>query len=164
MAAKIAGCTTIIAVDIHDNRLSLAKELGATHVVNGMKEDVVEKITEITGGKGANYSFETTGVGPVALQAVHCLGVKGTMATVAVGKDNISINPTNDLVGKAITITGVLEGDAVPQIFIPKLVEFYKQGLFPFDKLVKFYDFENVEKAFEDSANGSVIKPILVME
>ncbi|MFS0783154.1 NAD(P)-dependent alcohol dehydrogenase [Bacillus sp. 1P06AnD] len=163
MAAKIAGCTTIIAVDIHDNRLELAKELGATHTINSMNEDPVEKIREITGG-GANYSFETTGVNTVTLQSIQCLKIKGTMATVAVGKKDLTLNVTNEIVIKAVTVKGVVEGDAVPQLFIPKLVDFYQKGLFPFDKLVKFYPFKEVAQAFEDSKSGKVIKPIILMD
>lgn len=56
---------------------------------------------------------------------------------------------------------GVIEGDSVPQVFIPQLVAYYKRGLFPFDKLVKVYEFEAINDAFEDSKNGSTIKPIV---
>ncbi|GAB6450878.1 zinc-binding dehydrogenase [Bacillus luti] len=163
MAAKIAGCTTIIAVDIHDSRLELAKELGATHTINSLQEDPVATIKEITNG-GANYSFETTGVNTVTLQSIQCLRVKGTMATVAVGKKDLTLNVTNEIVVKAITIKGVVEGDAVPQLFIPKLIHFYQKGLFPFDKFVKFYSFEDIAQAFEDSKIGKTIKPIIVMK
>lgn len=163
MAAKISNCSTIIAVDIHDSRLELARELGATHTINSMKEDPVEKVNEITNG-GANYGFETTGVNTVIVQAVKSLRIKGVLASVAVGKKDVTLDYTSDVVFKAVTIKGVIEGDAVPQTFIPKLVKFYQDGLFPFDKLVKFYNYKDVEQAFEDSKNGSTIKPILVME
>ncbi|OEL06365.1 NAD(P)-dependent alcohol dehydrogenase [Staphylococcus equorum] len=163
MAAKIAGCTTIIAVDIHKSRLELAKELGATHTINSLEEDPVEKIREIT-GDGANYSFETAGVDTVILQSIQCLKVKGVMATVSVGKKDLTLNVGNEIVLKGITVKGVIEGDAIPQLFVPKLVEFYQEGLFPFDKLVKFYSFNNIAQAFEDSKNGSTIKPIIVMD
>ncbi|WP_033541255.1 NAD(P)-dependent alcohol dehydrogenase [Planococcus sp. CAU13] len=163
LAAKIAGCYPIIAVDIHDNRLELAKELGATHTINSKNEDPAEKIKEIT-GKGAHYSFETTGVPEVTLAALRCLRVKGTCATVAVGKRDLTFNVFNDVVANALTLKGVIEGDAVPQLIIPKLVSFFKNGQFPVDKLVKFYDLENVDEAFTDSKNGSAIKPILVID
>lgn len=163
MAAKIAGCHPIIAVDIHDSRLELAKELGATHTINSRNEDPVEKIKEIT-GKGAHYSFETTGVPEVTLSALRCLRVKGECATVAVGKRDLTFNVTNEIVLNAITLKGVIEGDAVPQLIIPKLVSFYQNGQFPVDKLVKFYDLENIDQAFTDSANGSTIKPILIID
>ncbi|AIF67504.1 aryl-alcohol dehydrogenase [Terribacillus saccharophilus] len=163
MAAKIAGCYPIIAVDIHDSRLELAKELGATHTINSKNENPAEKIKEIT-GKGAHYSLETTGVPEVTLSAIRCLRVKGECATVAVGKRDLTINVTNEIMTKAVTLKGVVEGDAVPQLIIPKLVKFYQNGHFPFDKLVKFYEMDDIQQAFEDSANGSTIKPILIID
>ncbi|SEN50427.1 aryl-alcohol dehydrogenase [Terribacillus saccharophilus] len=163
MAAKIAGCYPIIAVDIHESRLELAKELGATHTINSKNEDPAEKIKEIT-GKGAHYSLETTGVPEVTLSAIRCLRVKGECATVAVGKRDLTINVTNEIMTKAVTLKGVVEGDAVPQLIIPKLVKFYQNGQFPFDKLVKFYEMDDIQQAFEDSANGSTIKPILIID
>lgn len=163
MAAKIAGCHPIIAVDIHDSRLELAKELGATHTINSKNEDVVAKIKEIT-SKGADYSLETTGVPEVTLSSLRCLRVKGVAATVAVGKRNLTINIFNDVVANALTLKGVIEGDAVPQLIIPKLVRFFKNGQFPIDKMVEFYEFEQINEAFEDSKNGSAIKPILILD
>jgi aryl-alcohol dehydrogenase len=62
------------------------------------------------------------------------------------------------------TIAGVIEGDAIPQIFIPKIVKYYQKGLFPFDKLTKFYRFTDINDAFSDSASGKVIKPIVVFD
>ncbi|KKB33865.1 NAD(P)-dependent alcohol dehydrogenase [Bacillus thermotolerans] len=163
LAAKIAGCHPIIAVDIHDSRLELAKELGATHTINSKNEDPVERIKEIT-GKGARHSFETTGVPEVTLAALRCLRVRGTCATVAVGKRDLTFNVFNDVVANSLTLRGVIEGDAVPQLIIPKLVTFFKNGQFPIEKLVKFYDLEEVDQAFVDSANGSAIKPILIID
>lgn len=169
MAAKIAGATTIIAVDINDDRLALAKELGATHTINSMKVDAVEEIRNLTDG-GMNYTFETTGVTDVtlqalqALQALRALRVKGVMGAVAVGKKDLTLNITNEIVVKAATIMGIVEGDAVPQLFIPKMIEFYKQGMFPFDKLIKKYKFEEAEQAFADSKSGKTIKPVIVMD
>ncbi|MBH5319417.1 NAD(P)-dependent alcohol dehydrogenase [Paenibacillus sp. GSMTC-2017] len=163
MAAKIAGCNPIIAVDIHDSRLELAKELGATHTINSKNEDVVAKIKEIT-DKGADYSLETTGVPEVTLSSLRCLRVKGVAATVAVGKRDLTFNVFNEIVANALTLKGVIEGDAVPQLIIPKLVRFFKNGQFPVDKMVKFYEFEQINEAFEDSKNGSAIKPILILD
>lgn len=163
MAAKIAGCYPIIAVDIHDNRLELAKELGATHVVNSQVDNATEKIIEIT-GKGTHYSFETTGIPEVTFAAIQCLRVKGVAATVAVGSRDLTLNVFGDLVAGAKTLMGVIEGDAVPQLLVPKLVNFYKNGQFPIDKLVKFYSFDDIEQAFEDSKNGLTIKPVLIID
>lgn len=163
MAAAIAGCSPIIAVDIHDDRLALALELGATHVVNSAREDAVARITEIT-GQGAEYSMDTSGVDVVELQALRCLRGYGTMASIALGKKDITLNLYKDLIAKCLTIKGVIEGDAMPQIFIPRLIEFWRAGKFPFDKMIKFYDPADAEQAFADSKSGKVIKPVLVFD
>lgn len=164
MAGNIANCDKIIAVDLHDSRLELAKELGATHTINSKNIDVIEAIKEITDGKGADYAVDTTGVPVVIENALRSLAIKGKLATLAVSPKNISISPTFDLVIFSRTIVGVIEGDAVPQIYIPELINFYKKGKFPFDKLVKFYKFEEINEAFEDSENGTTIKPIIVLD
>lgn len=161
MAAKISGCKNIIVSDIHESRLELAKELGATHTLNATQVDVVQSIKEITNG-GAHYTIETTGVSPVVKQAMHALRPLGTCAIVGMAGD-ISLNVTNEILLGGIKVVGVLEGDSIPQIFIPQLVEYYKAGRFPFDKLVKFYDFNDINQAFEDSKTGITIKPILKM-
>lgn len=62
------------------------------------------------------------------------------------------------------TMVGVIEGDSIPKLFIPELVDYYKNGQFPFDKLVKFYDFDYINDAFEDSKTGKTIKPILKIQ
>ncbi|SFS72654.1 NAD(P)-dependent alcohol dehydrogenase [Paenibacillus sp. 453mf] len=162
MAAKIAGCKNIIAVDVYDNRLELAKELGATHLLNGKKVDIVKEIKEITKG-GTEYAVDTTGVPPVIRQSLKALRSLGIVAIVGVTPEmNIDIH--NDLMAEGKTMIGVIEGDSVPQIFIPQLIEYYKKGLFPFDKLVKFYDFNQINEAFAASKSGEVLKPILKIQ
>lgn len=162
MAAKIQGCKQIIAVDIHESRLELAKELGATHAINSKTtEDVVKEIKEITNG-GTHYAIDTTGVPPVVKQSIHALRPLGQCAIVGVTPE-ITFDVHNDIMAEGKTIMGVIEGDAIPKVFIPQLVEYYKNGQFPFDKLVKFYEFEQINEAFADSKNGVTIKPIVKM-
>ena len=159
MAARIAGCRHIFAIDVHDSRLALARELGATHTLNGAQVDVVEEIRAVTGG-GAHYAVETTGVPPVVRQCLHALRPLGQAAIVGVTPE-MKIDVHNDLMAEGKSMIGVIEGDSVPRVFIPQLVDYFKAGLFPFDKLVKFYRFEQINEAFEDSANGTTVKPIL---
>ena len=160
LAAVVCGCTTIIAVDIHPDRLSMAKELGATHVINAGEIDPVKAIMELTGG-GPNYSLECVGNPAVFRQAVDVLpllGVCGLLGVVAPGTE-VSLNM--DLIMNGRTVRGIIEGDAIPDLFIPKLIELYKQGRFPFDRMITFYPFEEINKAIEDMENGRVIKPVL---
>ena len=161
MAAKIAGCAQIIAVDIHQNRLDLALELGATHALNSKDVDLVEEIRKITKG-GSHYGVETTGVATVVRQAAQALRTRGTLAIVGVTGE-VTFNVNDDIMSQGKTLVGVIEGDAVPQLFIPKLIEYYKAGQFPFDKLIKFYSFEQINEAFADSEKGLTIKPVITM-
>lgn len=164
MAAKIQGCSIIIAIDIHDSRLELAKKLGATHVINSKLEDPLEKVKEITAGRGVNYSVDTTGVSPVIKTALTVLAKGGVIAPVAVSRNNIEINLTAELTMSSKSMIGVVMGDGVPQLSIPQLVKFYQEGRFPFDELVQFYPFDDINQAAQDSADGSVIKPILILD
>ncbi|NMG53807.1 NAD(P)-dependent alcohol dehydrogenase [Aromatoleum aromaticum] len=159
MAAKIAGCQQIFAIDVHESRLQLAGELGATHVLNGKEVDVVKEIKEASMG-GTHYAVESTGVPPVVRQCLHALRPLGQAAIVGVTPE-MNIDVHNDLMAEGKSMIGVIEGDSVPRVFIPKLVEFFKAGKFPFDKLVKFYRFDQINQAFEDSANGIAVKPVL---
>ncbi len=75
----------------------------------------------------------------------------------------VTLNVQLDLLNEGRSIVSVVEGDSIPQLFIPKLIEYFKKGQFPFDKLVKFYNLEEINQAFADSKKGSTIKPILKM-
>ncbi|WP_042347850.1 NAD(P)-dependent alcohol dehydrogenase [Bacillus massiliigorillae] len=161
MAAKIVGCKHIIAIDVHDSRLELAKELGATLTLNGKNVDVVQEIKKATNG-GTHYAVETTGVPPVVRQSLHALRPLGTVAIVGVTPE-MQFDVHNDIMAEGKAMVGVIEGDAVPHLFIPELVDYYLAGKFPIDKLVKFYDFKDINQAFEDSKTGVTVKPIVMM-
>ena len=162
LAAVIANCTTIIAIDVHDSRLKLAKEMGATHTINATKANVVEEVQKITGG-GVNYALETTGVPQVFTDMTYCVGVKGH--AVVVGAAAMGTNADfgiGSLLPMGISVTMVVEGDSVPSKFVPQLVDLYERGLFPFDRLVKSYPFADINKAFDDSASGVTLKPVVI--
>lgn len=161
MAANLLGLKYIIVVDIHENRLEIAKELGATHAINSKNSNVVEEIKKITDG-GVHYAIETTGVPIVIKNAIDALRVAGKISIVGMGGD-VTLNFTNDILMEGKTIVGTIQGDSTPQIHIPKIIQYYKEGKFPFDKLVKFYDFNDINQAFEDSKSGITIKPIVVI-
>lgn len=164
MAAKIRGCSRIFAVDVVPSRLELAKECGATDLINGKEVDAVAAIKEITGG-GCNYSVECTGVPMLINQALNCLCRLGRCCLVSVtGDAQVPIALEPQLMNPSVSLIGVTEGGANPQTFIPQLVHFFKEGRLPVDKLVKFYKFDEIETAFEDSHAGVTIKPILLMD
>jgi aryl-alcohol dehydrogenase len=161
MAARVAGATTIIAVDVTPSRLALAKELGATHVINSREVDVVATIKQITGG-GVHYTLESSGRPEVLRQAIDALAIRGSCGIVGAPRLGTEASfDVNDVMVPGKRIIGIVEGDSVPQVFIPRLVDLYLQGRFPFDRLVGFYDFAQINEAIADSESGKTIKPIL---
>ncbi|MGB7757763.1 MAG: NAD(P)-dependent alcohol dehydrogenase [Salinisphaera sp.] len=162
MAAQIAGCRQIIAVDVHESRLALARELGATHTINGQHEETVERVREITGG-GSGFALESTGVPTVVRHALQGLRPLGVAAIVGVTPE-VTLDVHHDLMAEGKSMVGVIEGDSVPRVFIPQLVAYHKAGRFPFDRLIKFYPAEQINQAFEDSKNGTTIKPVLQID
>ncbi|PCH95126.1 MAG: NAD(P)-dependent alcohol dehydrogenase [Rhodobacteraceae bacterium] len=164
MAAKIAGARRIIAVDVAPERLALAKELGATDIINGATDDILEIIASLTEG-GVMFALDTSGVPTVMQQAVMALAPRGTCGWLAgVSPDlNITVNPLFLLYGRSIR--GIIEGDAHDaSAFINKLIDWHMEGKFPFDKLIKTYPFSDLDTAIADSKSGSAIKPIVVFD
>jgi aryl-alcohol dehydrogenase len=162
MGAKVAGATTIIAVDVLDERLEFAKRLGATHVVNGRTDDVVACIMEITDGIGAAYAVDTTAIPAVIENVVNATRFGASIALVGVGKPGATI-PLGLVSGAGKTLIGAVEGDSVPQIFIPELIAMYQAGMFPFDELITTYPFDQIEKAIADTQSGVAVKAVLTM-
>jgi aryl-alcohol dehydrogenase len=158
MAAKIAGCRETIAVDLLESRLQLARELGATHGINSQRENAVDRIREITGG-GVDFAFDNTGVAEVIQEAFTSLKQRGQCAIAAGFGVDLKLSAFDILCGKKIG--GVPWGESVPRVFIPQMIEFYRQGRFPFDRLISFYDFKDINEAIEASKSGEVVKPVL---
>jgi aryl-alcohol dehydrogenase len=160
MAAHLAGYTTIVGVDVKPNRLDLALELGATHVINASAADTVAELRRIT-GKGLDYALEATGRPEMLRQAVDCLallGVCGVIGGVPAGTE-VSLDANRILFGR--TVRGILGGDSIPDLFIPHLIDLYLAHHFPFDRLVTFYALDDIERAVIDSLSGTVVKPVL---
>ncbi|TCP32448.1 NAD(P)-dependent alcohol dehydrogenase [Sphingomonas sp. BK235] len=161
MAARVAGATTIIAADVNPERLKLAMTLGATHVINSREQDAVAEVRRIT-EKGADFTLECSGRAEVLRQAIDCLGIFGTCGIVGATKEGTEVAfNVNDVMIPGRRIIGIVQGDVVAKTFIPVMIDLYKQGRFPFDKLVRFYDFADINQAVEDSEKGVTIKPIL---
>ena len=161
MAAQIAGCTTIIAIDIRPNRLEFAREVGATHVVDSSQTDAVAAIRALT-GSGVDFSLEATGVTDVLRMAVDCLtpmGVCGVVGAPAFGAE-VALDVNAILAGGRV-VRGIVEGESVPSEFLPQLVELWRTGRFPVDRMMTYYDFDQIDQAAKDAEAGLVIKPVL---
>jgi len=164
MAAKAAGCTTIIAVDLKDQRIELAKELGATHGINPSDgTDSVEAIKDITGG-GVDFALELTASPKVFRNAVDSLGPLGTVGLIGAAALGTEYTfDMNDVMLPGKTIKGHIEsGNSTPDIFIPRLVALIQQGKFPLDRLVTNYKLEDINTAAHDTEAGVTVKPVVV--
>jgi aryl-alcohol dehydrogenase len=163
MAAALRGCTRIIAVDVLDHRLALAKELGATDTINAKETGPVDAIKEITDGFGSDYALECTGNLDVIRMSCDCLampGVTGLVGAAPVGAE-YTMDHFTTLWGRQIR--GILGGEGQSEALLPTLVDLHKQGRYPFDRLVQFFELDQVNEAMEASARGDVLKPVLKM-
>jgi len=162
MAARNSGVTKIIAADILDSRLELARQFGATHTINSGSSDLVEEVAKITGST-VDFAFDCTGVIAVIETLARTVGMLGTLVLIggAPAGASFSLDHLSTLWGKRVM--GVLGGGGRSGQLIPALVDLYQQGRFPFDRLVKYYELGEIEQALADSKSGQVIKPILRM-
>jgi aryl-alcohol dehydrogenase len=163
MAAKIAGCDPIIAVDIHDARLALAQALGATHVINHKgRAHVVADIRKIT-GDGVRFSLETSAQPAVFREAVEALMAAGTCVLLGSARSGTEVSLEMPFLQFGRVVRGVIQGESHPQEFIPKLVDFLMQGKMPVDRMMTFYPLAEINRAAQESSQGTTIKPVLRM-
>ena len=161
MAARLVGARRIVAVDISRARLELARELGATDCIPADEDGVAGKIRAVT-GRGVDFTFNTTTVPDVHSMALEVLAMNGTAGFVAAPRGDWSPKMFAMLAGGR-QLRGILGGDAHPGLFLPKLVDYWRQGRFPFDRLLSFYPFAEIDRAFADAHSGQAIKPVLLI-
>jgi aryl-alcohol dehydrogenase len=160
MAAKTAGCDPIIAVDRLPDRLALARELGATHVLESKGAETLSEIRRITGG-GTHFALETSALPAVFRLAVDGLRGLGTCVLVGSARAGTEVSFEMPWLQGGRTVRGVVQGDSRPRDFIPRLVDLFINGRFPLDRLVTTYDFDDINQAAADATSGATIKPVL---
>jgi len=153
MASRLVGADPIIGVDLKRKRLKLALKLGATHAIDNRHQDVAARIGDIT-GRGVDYVVETTGNSKMHQLAIKVLNPHGVVALLTGEKGT-------DSLPEGRRTLGIIQGDAVPQHFIPELIKLYRAKQFPFDQLIKFYEFREINRAIADAKRGNTIKPVL---
>ncbi|PWR07331.1 alcohol dehydrogenase [Micromonospora acroterricola] len=158
MAAVATGAGTVIAVDVNQQRLTLAEEMGATHTLDARQVDVAAEIKRLT-GRGVDFVLDTTGRADMLNHAVASLAPMGQVGLVAGGNRDATVPAAKLALG--MSVRGIVQGDSIPQLFIPKLIKLYQSGRFPIDRLVRFYKFDEIDEAFAAAAHGDVIKPVL---
>ncbi|MBO9708039.1 MAG: NAD(P)-dependent alcohol dehydrogenase [Caulobacter sp.] len=163
LGAVVCGCATIIAVDRVDSRLELARSLGATHGINttGLT-DLGAAVREIV-PQGVDYIVDAAGAPGLIQAALAGLGRLGMLGLVAVPPtaDRSLELPWFPMLLAGQSVRGFVEGDSVPDIFIPQMIELYRQGRFPFDRLIKAYPFDQINAAIADQLAGQTIKAVL---
>lgn len=163
MAARIAGAARIIAVDLHPRRLQLAAELGADEVIMGGDEPAGPRVLSLL-PDGVDFALDTTGASAVMQEAIEMLAPRGTFGFVTAPLDGSALSLNMRPLMKGRRIQGIMEGNSNPDRFIPRLVDFFMQGRFPFDRMTRFYPFNDIAQAFHDSEAGDTVKPILRMD
>ncbi|MFE2468463.1 S-(hydroxymethyl)mycothiol dehydrogenase [Streptomyces mirabilis] len=165
VGSNLAGAASIIAVDIDDHKLEMAKKLGATHTVNSRNADVVEAIRELTGGFGADVVIEAVGRPETYKQAFYARDLAGTVVLVGVPTPEMKLElPLLDVFGRGGALKSSWYGDCLPSRDFPMLVDLYQQGRLDLDAFVtETIALDEVEKAFERMHHGDVLRSVVVL-
>lgn len=162
IAAGMRSPAQLIAIDLVDERLALAAELGATAAINAKSENVAERLAELTGGRGVSLSFDTTGNPNVARGALDAASVRGTVLVCGAPPPGteIPVDIQGILTGKVLR--GVTMGDTRPRELIPQLVALHAEGRLPLEKLERRYALDDIAQAADDMHHGVTVKPVIV--
>lgn len=161
--AKVAGATTIIAVDVDDRKLEQAEVFGATHTVNSKNEDAVERIRELTGGFGADVVVEAVGRPETYEQAFFARDLAGTVVLVGVPTPDAKIElPLIEVFGRGGALKSSWYGDCLPSRDFPMLIDLYRQGRFDLDAFItERIGLNDVESAFDKMHGGDVLRSVV---
>ena len=161
--AKLAGATTIIAVDIDDRKLEATRKLGATHTVNSKNQDAVEAIQALTDGNGANVVIDAVGRPETYKQAFYARDLAGTVVLVGVPTPDMVLElPLLDVFGRGGSLKSSWYGDCLPSRDFPMLVSHYQQGNLDLDAFVtERIKLDQVEAAFDKMHDGSVLRSVV---
>jgi len=165
LGAVVQGCAAIIVVEPYAARRELALSLGATHVIDpsgGALADTVRRIVP----DGVNFAFDTTGMPEVVEGAADCLAPQGVFGFVGVPKAaDVGMKLPSTMLNVILrghTYMGIIEGDSEPDEFIPQLIELYRAGRFPFDRLIKTYPLSAINRAVAEQRDGLCVKAVLL--
>jgi Zn-dependent alcohol dehydrogenase len=163
LGALAVGAGPVIVIEPNAARSALARQLGAAHTINPKETaDVLATVKELSGG-GVTHALDTTAIPAVVGVAIETVLHNGTLGLLGVPAPDAML-PANmlSMLLRGISVKNIVEGDSDPQEFIPRLAGLYKEGKFPFDRLIKKFPFEQINEAAHAAETGEAIKPVLV--
>jgi alcohol dehydrogenase len=162
LGLRAAGAYPVVAVDVREEKLQLARDLGATHVVHAGQEDPVTRVRDLTEG-GAAYAFECVGSERVLEQAYLATARGGVTVTVGLPDPSRLLQiPAVTLVTEERTLKGSYMGSSVPRRDIPRYVAMYRGGVLPVDRLLsRVLRLEEINEAFDALAEGTVVRQVV---
>lgn len=159
MAANMAGASPIVAADVVASRLELAKELGATHAVNTRRDQIATGLKQFAGR--IDHAVETTGIPRIIDQALKSLRPNGKMSMLGISREDHGEPVTPQSPGPGQKVFYSVAGDSNPQKFIPYMIDCYREGKFPFSRLIRQYPAHEINQAVKDGLDGSTVKAVL---
>ncbi|TIA44664.1 NAD(P)-binding protein [Aureobasidium pullulans] len=166
MAAKLSGCRTIIGIDRVDSRMETAKSLGATHVLDTSKLPtgltVVQAVQNICEGAGPSITIDTTGAPVLVMAGIEMTRKGGKIIQVGSTPPEFQVElPAFLFMNSGKAYMGAIEGNSTSSEFIPKMIQWYWEGKFPFDRFVKLMPAEDFERGIQEMHTGETVKPVI---
>ena len=162
MGAVTVNAEKIIGVDIKDNKLEMTRKFGVTHTINSTKEDVVNKIKELTDGLGVDYAFDTIGLPEVVVQALSAVRSGGTAVVVGANADWVEVSLSFSSFPVEKRLLGCLYGSCQPPVDIPRIIDLYMAGKLPLDQLItKRFPIEKINDAFDSLLKGGLARGLI---
>ncbi len=164
--ARLAGASTIIAVDVDDRKLGWAKDFGATHTINARELDPVETIQDLTDGNGADVVIDAVGRPETWKQAFYARDLAGTVVLVGVPTPDMKLEmPLIDFFSRGGSLKSSWYGDCLPERDFPTLISLYLQGRLPLEKFVsERIGLGDIEEAFHKMHAGEVLRSVVVLK
>lgn len=163
IAAKLSGCKNIVVSEPSPTRREMAIELGASHVIDPVSGNLVEMALGIV-PDGFDYAIDTTARMDVVKDIADAVAARGIIGLLGMFPDPDSVCPipVSKIMAKGLSIRGVCEGDSDPQKFIPELINHWRNGRFPFDRMIKTFRLEEINEAIDALESGTAIKAVLI--
>ena len=163
--ARIGGARQIIAVDVFDSKLEMARRLGATHLVNGARDEAVKAVRALTSGAGVDHAFEAVGSAALCRQAIESLAIRGTATIVGVLPPDATIEFPWLAIRPECRVQTSRMGSNRFRIDIPRYLDLYRQGRLLLDEMVsRRGHLDDLNEAFRAMKAGEVARTVLVFE